>query len=94
MPFSDLVNAYVYFRYTRDFKDLVMVVINNGVEPVSLDWAHYAEIFDAAAEARAVAGTGASSVTFTGCDILTGATVSSSTGSLTVPGMASMVIQF
>ena len=94
MPFGDLVNTYVYFRYTPDFKDLVMVVINNGVEPVSLDWAHYAEIFDAAAEARAVTGTGASSVTFAGCDILTGATVSSSTGSLTVPGMASMVIQF
>ena len=87
MPFGDLVNAYVYFRYTPDFKDFVMVVINNGTEPLSLDWAHYAEIFDAASAALGKDG-------FTGCDILTGATVSHGTEPLTVPGMTSLVLQF
>ena len=87
MPFGDLVNTYVYFRYTPDFKDFVMVVINNGTESVSLDWAHYAEIFDAASAALGKDG-------FTGCDILTGATVSRSTEPLTVPGMTSLVLQF
>ena len=87
MPFGDLVNTYVYFRYTPDFKDFVMVVINNGTESVSLDWAHYAEIFDAASAALGKYG-------FTGCDILTGATVSRGTEPLTVPGMTSLVLQF
>ena len=83
MPFGDLVNTYVYFRYTPDFRDFVMVVINNGTESVSLDWAHYAEIFDAAAAAL---GTDS----FTATDILTGATVSRSTEPLAVPGMTSL----
>ena len=87
MPFGDMVNTYVYFRYTPDFKDFVMVVINNGTESVSLDWAHYAEIFDAASAALG-------KDRFTGCDILTGATVSRGTEPLTVPGMTSLVLQF
>lgn len=35
------VNAYVYFRITDSKR--VMVVVNNGLEPFSIDWAHYAQ---------------------------------------------------
>ncbi len=51
MPTGDLNNVYVYFRYTEDYEDVVMVIINNGTEPVTVELSRYAELFEAAAAA-------------------------------------------
>ena len=88
MPLGDLVNTYVYFRYTPDFSDVVMVVINNGVEPVTLDWCRYDEIFQ-----KAAAALGKEPGTFAGRNILTGDEVLYGEN-LIVPGMTSVVVQF
>lgn len=86
MPSGDMANVYVYFRYLPDFSDLVMVVINNGTEEVTLDWAHYAEVFDAASDALGKND-------FQGSDIISGDTVNYGKP-LTVGGMSSAVVQF
>ena len=88
MPLGDLVNTYVYFRYTPDFSDVVMVVINNGVELVTLDWCRYDEIFQ-----KAAAALGKEPGTFAGRNILTGDEVLYGEN-LIVPGMTSVVVQF
>ena len=88
MPLGDLVNTYVYFRYTPDFSDVVLVVINNGVEPVTLDWCRYDEIFQ-----KAAAALGKEPGTFAGRNILTGDEVLYGEN-LIVPGMTSVVVQF
>ena len=40
-PVNITDNTYSFFRYTDD--DAVFVFINNGLEPRTLDWDHYAE---------------------------------------------------
>ncbi len=45
-------NTYVYFRITDD--ERLMVVINNGTEPVAIDWQKYAEGLGAAQKGREV----------------------------------------
>ncbi len=85
LPLGDLANTYVYFRYTEDYKDVVMVIINNGTEAVKVDCARYRELLETAAAHGnlLVAGT----------DILTGASVSIASP-IEVAGMSSMVVDF
>ncbi len=85
MPFGDLNNTYVYFRYTEDYKDVVMVIINNGTEPVNVDCARYCEFM----EASAAHGH----LLVSGTDILTGQSVSVASP-VKVDGMSSVVIEF
>lgn len=52
LPYQDLNNVYVYFRYTEDLGEVVMVILNNSTESVKIDPSRYAEILDKVREIR------------------------------------------
>ena len=52
LPYANLNNVYVYFRYTEDLSEVVMVVLNNSTESVKIAPSRYAEILDRVRDIR------------------------------------------